>query len=391
MAEQNAAIGYAALKKETTKGTAVTPNVYVPYYNQSLKTDTHYMSDEPVYGNKFRRRETLQGLRSHGGSLTVMAEPNTMAYWLDMLMTKGTTTGTDPYTHPYTVSATDPKSYTLDVSYGSQVARFFGVEASKIGFGWDGEKMVANIDTSGLGSFIGREIASVSTTVVTLKADGYDYTTPTNGLVNSDLVAVKKVDGSLTTNFTVTSFTATTVTLSATAAAFAAGDMLVLRAATPSYTLLTPFLWGRTEFRFGVDASTALSATQTRMDSGTELAVMHDFAEAEGTKRSGAFDPASLPRTQYDVDVKLKKFFDTADEVKYWNARSKRALVMRAYSGSTGQHELRVTLNNLVFSEVSIPTESGGVIYSEITALPNYDSTDTQAVDVKIINGVSTI
>lgn len=390
MAEQNAALGYAGLGLETTKGTAVTPTVYCPYYSQSLGTSTNYMSDEPVYGNKFKRYQTLQGLRHHGGSLTVMAEPNTAALWHNMLATKASTSGSNPYTHTFGASATDPKSYTLDVSYGSQVGRFFGVEASKITYGWDDEKMVFNIDVSGLGSFLGREIASISTTVLTLKTDGYDPT-PTAGLVNSDLVAVKKVDGTLTTNFTVASFTATTVTLNATAAAFAAGDMLVLRAATPSLSILTPFLWGRTEFRFGIDAATALSATQVRMESGSELSLMHEFQDNEGAKRSGAFDPASLPRKQYDLDVKLKKFFDQPDSIKYWNARSKRALVMRAYSGATSQHELRVTINNLTFSDVAIPSESGGIIYEDITAMPNYDTTDTQGFSVVVIDALSTV
>src|SRR4051794_34211269 len=128
MAERNASVGYLAISKETTKGTAVTPAVFAPYYKQSLVTDFSLISDEPVYGNKFKRFQALQGIRSHGGSATVMAEPNSAAYFLDMISTKLSTSGSNPYTHSFGASSTtDPNSYTVDVSLVSQVVRFMGV------------------------------------------------------------------------------------------------------------------------------------------------------------------------------------------------------------------------------------------------------------------------
>lgn len=390
MAERNASAGYLAIKKETVKGTAVTPNVYVPYYKQSMETDPSLISDEPVYGNKFKRFQALQGLRSHTGSVSVMAEPNSTALFLDMTSTKTGTTGANPYTHTFAASNTvDPNSYTVDISLVSQVIRFFGVEASKLTFGWQNERMVLDLDLSGLGSFYGREIASIATTVVTLKTD-YDPA-PTTGLVAGDLVKCTTVDGVTTTNFTISSLTATTVTLNASAAAFAAGDMLLLRPASASLSLLTPFLWGKTQFCFGVDAATALSATQTRLEPSTEITLMHDFQDKQGSRRSGAFDPASLPRDQYDLTFKVKKFFDLPDDLKQWNAISKKACVMRAYSGATNQYELRVTLNNLKIAKNGMPTDSANVIYQNLDFMPVYDQTDGQAWDGKVINALATV
>jgi hypothetical protein len=391
MAERNASAGYLALKKETTKGTAVTPNVYVPYYKQSMATDPNLISDEPVYGNKFKRFQALQGLRSHSGSITAMAEPNSIAYLLDMFSTHTGVTGSNPYTHAYGASSTtDPNSYTIDISLVSQVVRFMGVEASKIAFNWDGEKMVVDMDMAGLKSFYGREIASVSTTTVVLKTD-YDPS-PTDGLVANDLVKLTTVDGVTTLNTTISSITnGTTIVLGASAASFNAGDMLLLRPATPSLSLLTPFLWGKTQFCFGADATTALSATQTRLEPGSVITLMHDFQDKTGSKRSGAFDPASLPRDQYDAQFKAKKYFDLPDDIKYWNAINKRACVMRAYSGSSNQYELRVTLNNMKINTDPIPTDSGSVIYHDFDFMPQYDTTDGQAFDVKVINAVATV
>lgn len=393
MAERNAAVGYVAIKKETTKGVAVTPTVYVPYYKQDMATNFNVISDEPVVGNKFKRFQTLKGIRSHKGSITIMAEANSIGYFLDMLATKASTSGSDPYTHTFSASnATNPNSYTMDISFGSQVVRYFGVEASKMTFGFDGEKMIVTIDLSALGSFHGREILSISTTTINFTADGYDPSA-TTGLVASDIIYVVDPEGSIAQlSTTVASITdLDTIVAGATAAAFAAGDYVVLRAATPSYTLLQPFLWGRTQFCFGATASAALSATQTRLEPGTEISITHEFDDDEGAKRSGQFDPAALVRTVYDAGFEFKKYFDTTEEIKKWNAQTKFALVMRAYTGATNQYELRVTLNNLRTSELNIPTESKATILHEISVSPNFDTSDSQGFDVKALNGVSTI
>jgi len=394
MAERNAAVGYAAIKKESSAGTPVTPDTYTPYYKQSLMTDQHLMEDTPVIGNRFKTLQHLRGSRSHGGQLTVMAEPDTAARWFDMLLNKSATSGSDPYTHTFGLSnGTDPNSYTVDISYGSQVARFWGVQASKINIAWEDQKMQLEIDVAGLGSFIAREIASVSTNTLTLKT-AYDAE-PTKGLVANDLVQIQKADGSVV-NTTVSSITTTTVTVASAGSGVADGDILVLRPATPSLSVKRPFIWGLTQFFFAADASTALtnSATasnQTRLESGTELAINWEFEDDEGSKRSGSYDPASLIRTIGYFDFKVKKYFDKADDIKAYNALTKKAVVMRSYSGDSNQYELRVTLNNLTMRTAVPETESGATIYSEQEFGGNYDSSDGKGMEVAVINAVSTV
>lgn len=397
MAERNQAGGYAAIGKQTNATTAVIPTNYTPFYKQSIATDTHLITDTPVYGNKFKTFQDLQGLRSHTGSIDVMAEPNTAAYWHDMFATKTSTTGSNPYTHLFAASGTtDPNYYTLDISFVSQVVRFVGVQASKIQYNWQGEEMILSLDISGLQSFYGREIATAVTTTVTLKTD-YDPI-PNAGLVVGDLVKLTNVAGTVTLNTTIATVAADgiTITLAASAAAFAAGDMIVLRPATPSLSLLTPFLWGKTQFFFAADAATALTnsttaSNQTRLEVGSQIDLMHEFESNDGSRRSGGFDPASLIRKQYDANFKLKKFFDTPDELKFWNAITKRACVVRAYSGATNQYELRVTLNSLKTKMLQTPTQSGGVIYQEIDYAPQYDTVDGQGFAATVINTVATV
>lgn len=389
MSERNASIGYAALKVQSSPFVPAKPDVFVPYYKQSLNTDIHMMELNPIYGNKFKGYLLLEGQRSHGGSITVMAEPNTAARWFDMLLTKGTSSGTDPATHPFTLSnLVDPKFYTLDISLGSQVVRYIGVGASKITPTWNDDEMQFEIDLSALGSYFGREIASVAANALTLQDTNGRYNgKPSLGLVVGDLVRVVKANGTVI-DTTIASLTDTEVTVAAAGTA-AAGDMLVLRPATSSLSTKTPFLWPRTEFRFADDAATALTAPQTRLEQGSDVAIMHMFEDDEGAPRSGGFDPAALVRTVGDYEFKMKKFFDTPEEVKNWNASKKRACVMRSFSENG--YEFRLTMNGLKTTTLEIPTEAEGVIYHEIEFGTEFSQSEGQGFDVVIINGVETI
>lgn len=390
------AIKPLGLIKQTNATTVGTPNVFVPYYSTGLATNLNLMTDTPAAGNKFKTFQTLQAVRSHTGSVTVMAEPNTAARWFDMLSTKGTTTGAGPYTHPFAAQESpDPNYYTLDLLVGSQVIRFWGVQASKIVIGWAGEKMQLQNDLSALGSFYGREIASISTTTIVLKTD-YDPN-PSVGLVAGDLVSVVKADGSSRLDTTVASITnGTTIVLGVSAGSFATGDMLVLRMQTPALSLLTPFIWPKTQFFFAADAATALtnSATatnQTRLEPGTTLDIMHEFNSNNGEPRSGGFDPASLIRKVYDLQFKAKQYLDVTSGIKAWNAVNKQSMLMRSYVGATNQYELRVALNDIRIKTKLTPTTSGAVIYQEDDFIPNYDQVDAQGFSATVINNIPTI
>lgn len=387
------------IKKETTKGVAVTPNVYVPVYSESLTTDIGLISDGPAFGRRLARYQSLQGNRSHKGSLKVMAEPNSASRFLDMVATKTATTGANPYTHTYGESiTTDPNSYTIDVPKGVYVVRFMGVEASKLAISWNEGKMEFDLDVSGLKSFYPREIASQSGAgpyTITLKTD-YDPN-PTTGLVVGD--AIKFYDVSANSYITATVATipnGTTFTTATNPTLIAAGDMMMLAPATPSLSILTPFLQGKTQYFFAADAATAFTnsstpSNQTRLEPGTEITLMNPFANDTGEERSGDFDPASLIRADgFDMSFKPTVFLDTPEKAREWSSLAKRAMVMRSYSGATNQYELRVTINNMKSRTNETNGESQKVLYHSFDYQIDYDTTDTQAFDWKAINAVAT-
>lgn len=392
MAERLGNLGYFGLIKEVTKGVALVPTDFVPLYKETISTNLNLVDDNPIFGNKYARYQVLQGQRSHKGDVTVMAEPNTAGRLFDMLLNKVSTAGANPYTHSFGLNTTNPNSYTVDISTGNIVARYWGVEASKIVPSFDKNEMRLQVSLSALGSFQGREIATVATTTLTLKTT-YDPT-PNKGLVVGDLVRIYKASTGaiLDTTIATVNVDGITVTLGASAAAFAAGDQISLRPATPTFNVLTPFLWSNTQFCFGATAAAALSAVQTRVEQGSAWTLTHKFESDDGAMRSGGFDPAALVRTQGDCDLKVKKFFDTPEDIQNFNGLTKNAIVIRHFSGATSQYELRVTINHLKTNGKVVPDiDSGNIAYSEIDYNPQYDTTDAQAFDVKVINALSTI
>ncbi|PJF20301.1 MAG: hypothetical protein CUN56_16860, partial [Phototrophicales bacterium] len=112
-------------------------------------------------------------------------------------------------------------------------------------------------------------------------------------------------------DFTVSSINdAFTVTLSGSPSSIGADDLLFLRPqSSPSFNNLQPFLWGKSEFRFAADASTALTATHTPLDEAN-WEITHAFTNDEGEQRSGSFDPAELGRGLVDAKLSATKYFD---------------------------------------------------------------------------------
>jgi hypothetical protein len=384
-------LGYFAYAKEATKGTPLTPTTFLPLYNETMSTNQNFIQQKPIYGGKFATYVNLQGQRDHTGELTTIAEANSTPQLLNALLTKGTTTGAGPYSTPFTLSSTDPISLTADFSTGNIVRRFFGLQFSSITPAWNDNELQHKLKASALGSFEGRTIASISTTTLTLDTK-YDQA-PTKGLVVGDLVRIYKASDGSTLDTTIATVNADgiTITLAVSAAAFAAGDIIHLRPATPSFTLTDTFLWAKTQFLFGATAAAALAATQTRVEQGSTYELIHSFEDDAGAKPSGGFDPARLTRTTGDYSLSVKKFFDTPEDIQKFQDGTKGAVVIRHFAGSSNQYEYRITFNSVTTDTPSTNISSGDVNYATITYLPNYGVTDGQGFSVLTNHAIATI
>lgn len=385
--EQLSNNGYLAVKKQTTEA-AVIPDTYLSLYDEDLTTKLNLDEDNPIAGNRFARFQNFMGMRSHSGNLTLLADPNTAALAFDMLLTKGTSSAGPPYTHPFTLADTSPKSYTIDIQRGGVVCRYIGAQIGEISNSFDKNKMLFKCKVSALKSFIVREVQAVTGAIspwnIELKTD-YDPS-PTTGLVVGDIMTLIKANGTKV-NFAVASIVdGTHITTTTDVSSGVITDLIYIRAATPSYALETPFMWARTEFCFGADAAAALAAAQTRIDEG-KWTISNKFEGDEGAQRSGSFDPAALVRLQGDIQVDLKQFFDTPTDLNRFFANTKRALVIRHFS-ETG-FELRITINNVHALEHELSLKSGEIIYAEPKLVGVYDASDGQAFDVKVISTIN--
>jgi hypothetical protein len=328
-------LGYYALSKESTPATAVIPATFLPGYKDTLETNLNLDELAPIVGVRAARYQTVMGVRSHEGILTLQAEPNTAEYIFDMLLTADVITGSTVYTHPFKAGLSN--SYTLDILKGQIVHRYFGVMAQSVDINFNKNEMRFDVDVTARGSFFVREVASVSTTTITLKTD-YDPA-PNKGLVQGDLVRLMKADGS-SNDFVIATAgvdaDGITVRLTQTAAAYAAGDFFFIRAQTPTYTLLPPFKWSQTQFCFADTATNALAAAHTPLESGSKWKITNLFENKKGADRSGSFDPTNLVRTLHECSLTVKKFFDQPADLNNFLKVNGNACVVRHYMTSGG-------------------------------------------------------
>lgn len=388
MGEQIADLGYCAIGKESTKGTAVTPSIYLPIYNETIMEDAGLQSIDAIMGLKAERFKTLRGQRKFKGAIDFLGEPNVAGYIFDMILNKVSTSGSGPYTHVFGLNTTNPHAYSVDIARGRMVFRFYGLEASEVASKFEQNRMHLPTKVTSLGCFGPREITDNTTGVLTLSTQ-YDPT-PTKGLVASDLVRLFKADGTVV-DTTVTSFTATTVTV-ASASGVAAGDIMTLRPATSSFTLSGEFFqFARSEYRISDSISNALSATHTPVEPGSDWKITHKMLPDDGTLRSGAYNPVSIVRGKGDIELKTKIYFDTPDQKNRFYMQSNRAIIMRHFAGITNQYELRVTADQLVQKGNPTNLKVGEVLFDDIDWMSEYNSSNGKNYGVTVINGVSSI
>lgn len=385
--------GYCAIKVEAVKGTAITPDVFVPLYGSTLATALNLDEDKSMRGIRDELYSHFRGIREHTGEIEVLAEPVTAAHFFNMLLKKGSTSGSEPYTHPYTldVSVTLPKSYTIEILKGDIPHRYFGVEAKSIKPIFVENTMHLSVSLAARGLFSVARMASASATTLVMSQEMKD--SPTDGLTTNDTLILYDVSGGTYEEVTITTITdGTTLVVSTISGTYIAGDVCYLKKLSPSYSVLAPFTWGATEFCFGADAAAAINATHTPVDSGSDFEVIHALQSEGGEKRSGKFEPAQIIRTTGRVNVTLKMAFTDAQKLNNFLHLQKEALVIRCYSRNTigtdnaEDAEIRVTINNPRVLESPAPLAMGDLIYLEQSLVSQYDTSDTQGFDVKIIN-----
>lgn len=107
--------GQVGWKSETTFGTAVTPDVFMPVRSASLSIDEGYIRSEAIRASRFTQTPARLGARVISGDVEMELPNTSIAALLKHLFGSVATTGVGPYTHTFTPGSALGKSLTLQV------------------------------------------------------------------------------------------------------------------------------------------------------------------------------------------------------------------------------------------------------------------------------------
>jgi hypothetical protein len=382
---------YLMVKKETTAGTPVIPNVTIPLFSESLVTQMNHVQITNMVGLRDMVYKVVTGKRNHSGQLTVRAEPNTANHLFSMILARGNVSGSGPYTWPFTLGASD--SYTIGLLKGPAEFRYWGVKASQLQPNLvEGNLLQFQLTVAALGSFTFREVSSVTgtgPTTITLKTN-YDAI-PNKGLVVGDVIEALDVStGNLLTG-TVTAVNAngTQLTVSQNLSVLTSGDILYIKAQTPSPSLLGDLLWSRTEFREADTAASALTAAAQNVLEGSNWVLTHELNNDTGEQFAGSADPSVLIHTQGKIELNISRNLTDGLEQNRFLTRTNRAFVIRHFV-DTG-YEIRVTVNSAVPLTDEIALNTGEVVKADQSFVGEYNTSDAQAFDIKVLNNLSSM
>lgn len=381
---------YLAIKPESTAGTAVIPTVFVPLVSESVETNLNHTVDRRMKGLNWQGNDLLRGERMHEGEIVVLADPDNLGHILNMVMTKGSTTGdgTDGYTHPFTVGNGD--TYTFEVKKGLYAKRYFGVyvDEAKISF-QDGQMQVAltikamgQVSVMALGSALSGSVTSLNLN------DAYDIA-PNRGLVVDDVLVI----GSQELTITSVNANGVGVGFSSTSLTYSVGEPIYLKPLTVSNpTLQDPFYLGNCLVGIGADESAATTAAGSRSTAtpvyDLEISIKNNLFSKNGSSR---FDPVTITPQTREAEIMMKTLLENEDQVQNFLDRDKQAITIIATgkhikSDFTTKEQLTLKFNKVKLVTNDNPLEVGELINNDQTFAVLYDDSDGAAMSASLVN-----
>jgi len=379
---------YLAIKPETSPGVAVIPTEFVPLMSTNLRTVVNYIPDRRMKGLEWKANDLLRGNRMHEGEVVVLADPDTLGHFLNMVLLKGASSGNagDGFTHPFTVG--DPQTYTFEIKKGEHVERYIGVLIDELKIEFNDNQMQLTVAVKALSAFsvatLGIALSAGTTTVLD---DNYDIN-PTRGLVVGDVLSIDGNDATILT------IDADGVTITHTESITAAlGSTVFLKPQTSTLATLTdPFYFGNLFVGFGADEAAASAAAASRATAtpvyDLVITLRNNLFTENGSNR---LDPVQILTRTKEAQVELKQLFENSDQRQAWLDREKQALTIVANglfikSDFSTKELFTLTLNRVKLIENENPLEVGEFIVDEQQFEVLYDDADAQALDVELVN-----
>lgn len=380
---------YLAIKPEATAGVAVIPTIFVPLVSENLKTVVNHSVDRRMKGNLWQGNDLLRGNRMHEGEIVILADPDNLGHILNMVMTKGSTTGdVNGYTHPFTTG--DGDSYTFEIKKGLYAQRYFGVKVDEVRISFQDGQMQLTLSVKAMGQFSVATLgAALSGSVTSLILDDEYDIAPNRGLVVGDIIDIGGTAVTLTSvnsNGIGLGFTSTSLT-------FSVGEQIFLKPLTVSNpTLQDPLYLGNCLVGFGADATAAATAAGSRTTAtpvyDLEISLKKNLFSKNGSSR---FDPVQIVPQTPECEIKLSTLMEDEVQRQKFLDRTKQAMVIVAYgkfikSDFTTQEKCTFTFNKVKLIENENKLEVGSLIQNDETFAVLYDDSDAAAMTVSLIN-----
>lgn len=383
-------LSYLAISPEVTAGIPVIPANFVPLVAQDIQTVVNHVADRRMKGIDWKANDLLRGNRSHEGSVTVLGDPDTLGHILNMIMAKGTTTGSAPagYTHPFAVG--NAKSYTIDIKKGNYVQRYYGVKIDEISIEFKDGQMELAIAIKAMGQFsIGSVGIALSGAVTSLVLDDEYDIAPTRGLLPGDVITVGGEDLTILT----VDANETTITFASGSVTAPIGSVVLLKPQNVSFaTLQDPFYFGNLWVGIGANEAAATTAAGSR-DTATPVYDMkitfktNLFAQ-NGTNR---MDPVQIITRTKEAQLELKQLFTGPTQRRIWMDRAKQAVTLVFWgkyidAAFTIQEKLTLKFYNVKLIENLNDIKIGELVFDEEQFEVLYDNAGGVAITATLVN-----
>jgi hypothetical protein len=229
-------LGYLAIAKESTAGTAVKPDTYVEILSENIVVNYPVTPVTSIAGRRDVNKTSAKEKIEISGDITVLVEAKNIGEFLQNFAGAPSTTTIETgkvYQHVWTLANTDEKTYTIDVkpADADHVVRVTGVKVSQLAFSQSDNKIQCVVSVMGQIAFTNARATAVLGNGTALVVD------QSSGLVTSDILRIIDKDTyAVKDTASISSIDSETgITLGENATA-SIDDIITIQKSTPTYT-----------------------------------------------------------------------------------------------------------------------------------------------------------
>lgn len=389
-------LGYLAIKKEATRGTAVKPTNFIRHKGGGITYNQEIIANNPIQNTRHNAINSVKGKITTDGEYSVDMDLREIGYWIYGVMgSVSAVNASGVYTHTFTQAKKLP-SFSMEQLKGDsadtdhEVSRAFGVLMDSFELSGSDGLLEVKVGLKALGIFLKTNakanIAIGSPATIDVQS--------TEGLVATDTIKVIETKGTLLTESTtiaaITDSDTLTANITAAHTLLTTAPKIELAAQSPSFTnapLTASFAHCR--FRFGDDLTVAASATPENVENWT-FTYENGVEERFGSLRNS---PSKLAEKGTKGTLKFSQMFETKALRDAYMDNVRKACIITItlddiISGTT-QYSLNIRLNDLRFTMSKIDTGSDEVFVLELESEIFYNSTDGKALEMVLVTGVA--